>query len=473
MEVTVNGFDSGKEFRLVDSNSKQKVNQLNYLGQKASLPIIFNLNIDCFHEIFEWLSQYDIISIGKTCRRLRRIAADYFQLNYRAKCGRAERTGIYISSIRVNIFSEYLQKISISGELLRSNEFIEENCISIKHFRVYGFLPEGGFGCIQQILKGVEVLEINECFVVGEFYNNCLKYCPKLKTLSVSRSSFMQKKKIIIGTGNDWLFRKYPTLEHIDLTDLYEIKKGRLKKFFQQNANIKTFSTDAKTLWLNQNTLLQLDLKLEKFAVYISQSKVFNTKNLPIAIKVPMYELLDELYARCFYKRLHLYVFLFDQENLDKMISLSGIEMLSGDIHRIDRTLVDLRSFSVCYGDEIMNIENLPKNLPNLDRIYFTYLTSTHILPFICYSPHLRIIKIRNLIEGVHFKNGILDVTALNEERKKLDWACKTTIYIDEEVYLTSKWAHYSINLNFIELKRFESIEWDDLNGRSRYFKSF
>lgn len=112
-----------------------------------------------------------------------------------------------------------------------------------------------------------------------------------------------------------------------------------------------------------------------------------------LQIKDPMHTLLLEvLYTCSFYKRLHLYLFLVDQENLDRLVTLSGLEMLSGDIHRIDSSLVDLRRLSICFGDELTNIENLP----NLDHIYFTNVTTTHLLPVIYCSPNLRIIKIRS-----------------------------------------------------------------------------
>lgn len=180
--------------------------------------------------------------MGKICRRL--------HLNYRAKIAHAGKIGIDISFLQSNIFIEYIQKISISGECLTSNGFIVGNSMNIKHFRVYGFLPEGGFECIEEILKGVEVLEMNECFIVGEFFDNYLRYCPKVRTLSVSRFTFMQDKSVIMGSGNDWLLRIYPTLENFELIDS-EMNTNELNEFFQPNSNIQTFSTDAKTLWLN------------------------------------------------------------------------------------------------------------------------------------------------------------------------------------------------------------------------------
>lgn len=454
----------GIALKLPNSSVLQKQPSLNFL----------KLNIDCFHRIFEWLSQTDIIAIGETCKRFQQIAGDYFQLNYAAKSARAENDGIYVSSLQSNIFSEFIQKISISGDKLKAYRFVGSNCTnSIKHFRVYGFLPDGAFEYVKDILKGVEVLEMNECFVKDEFFENYLRYCPSVKTLSVSRSGNIEDKSIIIGTNNEWLRRKYPSLKHMELAELFEVNANDLKIFFQQNPNILTISTDARSLWENQQSFIQSKLKLDVFSVNICQSKIFDFNNQPISIKDSVYNLLKEMHEKGLYQRLHLYLFFVDQQNLEKMVSLSALEMLNGDIHRIDRPLFTLNSLSVCYADEIMNIEKLPENLRNLKRVYFSNLTSTRILPFIRYSRKLKRIKIKKLIEGMFFRNGILDVRALNKEREKLNGAQKVTIYLREEIYLATKWTMKSIDFSLVELKRFESFEWKDLNARSRYFKSF
>lgn len=435
-------------------------------------PSIFMLNVYCFHEIFDWLSLKDLIAIGKTCKRLQLIAGDFFQMNYAAKSGRGENDGIYISSMQSNIFCRYIKKISISGDRLGAYQFIGSNCTdSIKHLRVYGFLPDGGFECITNILNGVEMLEMNESFIKGEFFEKHLKYCPNVKSLSVSRSGYIQDKSIVIGTDNKWMGRTYPKLIHFELTDSFELKSNELKIFFEQNPSIRTFSTDARSLWENRRTILNTNVKLDIFVINICQSKIVDANNQPISIKDSVYNILVELYSRGFYKRLHLYVYFVDQTNLDKMFSLSAIEMLNGDVVRLEGALTDLKTLAICYGDEILNMHNIPNKLLKLERIYFSEITSDRVLSFVCYSPKLRQIKIRRVKDGNHFK--ILDFYALNKKREHLIGARKVTVYIKEDLYLAIKMMNNTISFSLIELKRFETAEWEELSARSRYFKSF
>lgn len=435
-------------------------------------PEIFKLDIDCFNEIFEWLSLRDLIAVGNTCTRLQQIAGNFFRQNFSAKSARGENDGIYLSSLKSNIFSENIRKISISGNRLKAYRYVGLNCTkSIKYFRVYGFLPDGAFDYVKEILSEIEVLEMNECFINGEFYENYLKFCSNVKSLSVARSGYIQDKSIVIGTGNDWLLRRYPTLKHFELTDTFELKNNELKTFFEQNPNIVTFSTDARTLWENRHSFIDIFVNLETMAINICQSKIIDSNNQPLSIKDSVYNILAELHRRGFYRRLHLYVYFVDQQNLDKMLSLSAIEMLNGDIVRIDGSLVDVKTLAICYADEILNMHNVPGKLLKLERLYFSEITSDRILPFICYSTQLRIIRIREFKDGICFSR--LNFDALNKKREKLHGARKVMIYINENVYLATKWTRKTLKFSLIEIKRIEMSEWEELSARSRYFKSF
>lgn len=433
-------------------------------------PAIFKLNIDCFHEVFDWLSHSDLIAVGQTCKRLRRIVGMFVHFNYGAKTTRGENNGIYISSLLSNTFSQYIQKLSISGDRLGAYRFVGENCTnSINNLRVYGTLPENGFEHIKDILNGIEILDMNECVIKGDFYEDYLKYCPNVKSLSVSRSGRISDKSIIIGSRNSWLLRNYPNLENFELLEAYELKMNELNTFFQQNPNIRTFSTDSKSLWENRNSIMNVDLKFEKFAIDIYQSRIFDSNNQPISMLEAAHNLLVQLYEKGFYKWLHLCLFFIGQQCIDKLFSLRGLEMLIGDIVRIDRLLPEVRAFAVWCGDEIVDIESVPRKLPNVERIYFSKITFDRILPFIRHTTRLKQIRIRQLKDECK----ILDLLTMNKERKKLSGACKVHIYVKEDVYLATKWASNTIDLSLIELKRYDSMEWEELSARGKYLKSF
>lgn len=89
--------------------------------------------------------------------------------------------------------------------------------------------------------------------------------------------------------------------------------------------------------------------------------------------------------------------------------------------------------------------------------------------PFIRNSPKLKQIRIKDA--KVDFKN--VDLWALNEEREKILGAQKISIYVNEVVYLATKWTMKTIDFSLIELRRFDSYEWEKLSSRGKYFKSF
>lgn len=132
------------------------------------------------------------------------------------------------------------------------------------------------FECIKDVLKGVEVLEMSGCLFNGDVYENYLKYCPKLKSLSVSISSRTRDKNIIIGNGNDWLFRRYLTLRNLELIEFSGLKMNELKVFFDKNPNMRTFSADSKSLWVNRHSLLNSSIRLDTLAIDIYQSTIYN-----------------------------------------------------------------------------------------------------------------------------------------------------------------------------------------------------
>lgn len=113
--------------KLNESDSKYCISN-RHAVEKTVLPAILALNVDCFYEIFDWLSLKDLIAIANTCIRIQKMAGDFFQLNYITKSARVENDGIFISSIPANVFSEYIQKVSISGDRLGAYRFIESNC---------------------------------------------------------------------------------------------------------------------------------------------------------------------------------------------------------------------------------------------------------------------------------------------------------------------------------------------------------
>lgn len=53
----------------------------------------------------------------------------------------------------------------------------------------------------------------------------------------------------------------------------------------------------------------------------------------------------------------------------------------------------------------------------------------------------------------------------INEECKRLIKARKITIYIEEAVFLATKWKIGKTEYDFIEIRRTEEIDWDTLEA--------
>ena len=102
------------------SNKKTRSNQA--AAQNAEpLPDIFKLDVDCFQEIFDYLSILDMVSMGRTCKRMQKVAGDWFLRTYsdhklRLKCGNYSM--VNAEGVRLKGVREYTSNITISSEYL-------------------------------------------------------------------------------------------------------------------------------------------------------------------------------------------------------------------------------------------------------------------------------------------------------------------------------------------------------------------
>lgn len=276
----------------------------------------------------------------------------------------------------------------------------------------------------------------------------------------------VRNKPVIIGDNNDWLLRTYPTLEHLELTELYNLDGDELKTFFTQNPNVRTFSTDSHSLWENRETFLACDVTLDKLAVE------FTSKDLADSV----INLLTQLFDRGFFKRLHVYSTFVHQDHLDGLIlhPLSqSLEMLHVYRYefRMNVCLENLTVLRICNGDGHAFVEQFRTTLPNLERAYFYTISIDDILPLIKYSIKLRTIKIVKVmsifVEGEncwYSTQAEFDLSMYNRERKKSIGARKVTIYVDESFLL-----QLNTDYDLVKLKRFEWFDWKGLSSKYRY----
>lgn len=395
------------------------------------LALILKLNVDCFKDLFEWLSLADLKALRKTCKRMKQVVDDYIKLNY----PKALRK-IVINDVRL----ERLRGLESGGfELINHVEFKVDR---LNFSRIEG---------IKHLLARAENIEVDCEFPRCDFHEVFLKHCTRVKHLMIKGRSI----PALFGRDSDWLNRNYPTLEHIGVANFYRagtfyLKCTEMKIFFEQNPNVRMFSTTTDFIWTNQDWILGSNIKFDRLDIWFCYGSDAGIDEV--------FDLLNELYERGFYQRLHVYLDEdFEREEFHQITSLHAIELLAflgpETIWSVEPPSTGPKELILDDDPDAEHLDVLANSFPNIRRLCVTEASIDIILPFIQRCPMLTQIKIQTLWMGVYMKESIIDLLALNNERKKLPNARKITIFIQEHVFLENKWKQ-NINLSLIELKR-------------------
>lgn len=409
------------------------------LGDSRSSPQIFKLNVDCFEHLFEWLSLDELLSFRCTCKRMKAVVDYYIKLEYPRLlrlCIKNRQTLMELSDSRLNYF-EWIRHLYIWT-------------IGLNDTQVDG---------IKYILNRLETLKLCWVEIAGDFYEILLKYCPRLKYLGVQTDTI---PKTIIGTGNDWLLHRYPTLEHFEIEIRSSSKElfqcTELLEFFEQNPNIRIFSIDSAFLFTSRQLLLRSKIKLDRLDIYLNHN--LNTIS----------NLTNELYKNEFYKHLHLY----SSQNEDlyrnqaqHLWSLCNIEKLnlyalSSDFPIPKVESIKKLSIHMCSLFPVDFPKMMATNFINLWQIEIQYARINDIRPFLCNAPKLKEIKVWKLLVHNVDEPKFSDFIALNREREQLNQTQKVIIFIDENSFMKMKWAS-TLKFSSIELKQIESCELEHL----------
>lgn len=437
-------------------------------SSKEALAKVFKLNIDCFDEVFGYLSMRDLVCLGQTCSRMQKIVRNYFEENLSAFDLHAKHNGLYLdcckNGCKVAGVEPFIQKLSI-----RTNGIIDFVNAS-KIFRYIGanankslqklqisFVQLTGreIECIKDTLGNVKTVVIEQCRMNGKFYAEFPMICRNLRHLYVEK--FQCNRNVVKRSGNEWLLRQWPKLLHLGWTQTDDGQKvDEFKRFFELNPNVRSFSTDLSTLWTNRDAILQSNVRLDELTVEIFS---WGLPNGDFA-----HNFLNELYDIGVYRRLHLHATFCEPHHLEQMVLVKGLEALRYP-NLTDGMLlskcIHLKELRIGMISPLPNIDILAKSLVNLKRLHIRYAATDDFLPFIYHSPKLKSVKI-DIVGNRNDFNSLLDLVAMENERKKLKWARKVRIYIDECVYLATKWVYGTTNFRFIEVKRAHSREWSN-----------
>lgn len=408
---------------------------------------ILKLNIDCLEELFEWLSLADLFSLRQTCTRLKHVVDYHIRTNYPVlQYEKSQTDGDFAQFCQIEPTSINTVNILSEAKDRRQAEKID------------------------QILKQAVSITVRYDQFEGDFYGVFLKYCQQRKSVTIL---------FIYGdnpmeTSNEWLLRSYPMLRHISFEDTdisgagFAEKVVELKAFFELNPNVCSFSMSSHFLEQNGDCLKRTNVQLDQLTIH---SDCYRENGMN-----GICNLLKELHRQGFYRRLHLYgSFIFSKEDLDEMFSVPAEKLYLGcfdrDIEFSLPLMPELVELGVSFSGEIKNLEQMAKSLMNITRIYIKHGSVDDLALFIRHSAKVKQIKINSLDKGQNnnkgnnnkghfFNNTIIDLPALNRERRLLRGACKIRIYVNESIYLATKWATMNTDFDLVELKRGQAYEW-------------
>ncbi|XP_055304999.1 uncharacterized protein LOC129569843 [Sitodiplosis mosellana] len=417
-------------------------------------PPVFNLINDCCYAILDWLSREDLRSFGQTCKWAQQVATNFHQMNHTAMNYRVYGLGQIFGPALFDL--QNTQKIHIWGMNLDPYRNVKSYCNKpIKQIRLGDtILSVAKVNCLKKLLRTVECVKLERCRINGDFYENFLKFCINIKGLHVGSSYHRNPNgdHILIGVDNGWLTRKYPTLEHLEVTRGLARRVDELKIFFEQNPNVRSFATDSTFLEENFDLFRTTKIKLDLLAIWDNSASVTAFRDN-----------LNSLHERGVFQRLHWYCRLVSANEA----SLNALEKLSvghwnlGECATISSLLVNIKELIIrFYLNGSTTMETTARNLVNLERVYLGEPTCEAIVSFIRHSAKLKKIKVAHSIGMPNSNIDGLDLAAWNKGREKLFGARKVTIYVPEHVYLATKWATNKTDYSLIELKRGNSYDW-------------
>lgn len=403
-----------------------------------SLPFIFKMNVDCFEELFEWLSLRDLKTLRQTCIRMKQVVDYYIKMNFPVTL---QKVWIFH---RQDKFFASTETESVGFELVNHINFWDHD------------LTLAPIDKIKSILVHTEKVRVCCSLFKFDLYDSLLQHCPQLKQFMIEGCA--------IEMGQKWLHQCYPTLEHLGM---YGVNKGSqiectdLEILFEQNPNIQHFTVSEKVIWDNRNWIRKSNIQIDRLDIFYAGSM-----NSSIIVD-EFIVLMNELHAQGFYKRIHLYLQLKGNEFLRSLLSLCALEALFGyDVELfLLPCLTNLKELDIKQCKDIEIAKTLATNLPNLHRISMEEATLHGILPFIHQCQKLSQIRIdsfsRSKDNGIFFISNIINLPAINKQRAKLLNAQKLLIFVREHIFLKNK-RKQRINLDLVELKRIYS--WRNTN---------
>lgn len=413
--------------------------------------IIFKLNVDCFERLFDYLSLRDIVSLSQTCKRMKQIGGYYFRETFHDRYihNQFDIESARHYGVEVHFLSEYIKRIQITNYTQRTLKADSFHSLNELYLSLISKPLSSYCDYFKDILGVIDSCCIYLCDLDDDFYELLLKHCTNLKRLHLIRSGRT--------LDTDWLCQTYPTLEYLRMTKVnLSLKNDELKRFFDENPKVKYLHVDNGFLWVHQDSLKKTNIQLDCLVVEL----YFSTRTTDSYI-----ELLKQLHERGVYKTLHLIIFDWDGSSqlLSQALFIDKLRKLHLEMWTSNIRLSPLVHLQELYIPMISarRAETLAKNLVCLQRLWLQKASTAVILPIVRHAKRLNTFRLEIIYGKPLLKNKVLDAVTLNKERQQLDGARMVWIFVDEKIYLATKWAWGHLRFNLIDIKRIESSDWD------------
>lgn len=427
--------------------------QLLLVCDGAKEPKISKLEPGLLEEIFDYLTLETLMELGATCKPLDKAVGDYFRHTFKSRV-RGENGNIYTESVRVklNSFSDNVKRVFLGdGKLrvfdrpnrfssLREIEFFEGKLTSIENLTRY--------------LHKVESLKFIYSELDTDVHDTLLGHCGNLKRLAVrDTNSNGSTKRFFVG-NDEWLTKKYPSLEYFEVNS--KRKVDQVIKFLEKNPKIATFATTFEFFMANLDAISTSKIKLNTLAILHEATPKDASQYQQFVKELP------DLRHRGFFNELHSY---FQRTKLNHSYSsrlLPHVTVLHITLQTenfaLDR-MVNLKQLYLFGVSRISDLDTTINKLTRLTYIYFACESFENIAPFIKHLRNLKKIRIDNIVAGPYFndKTNVLNVSALNAQRRPLGKEAKLTIYVNEDVFSATKSAVDVYSSKYIILKRTQS----------------
>lgn len=378
-------------------------------------------NIDCWKQIFDYMSFTDIISIMQTCKQMHEIVCNYFTEEFGNVVGKWNGTRDIAITIDhrnwtiPNYLRKSIRKLCINERL----ELIEAHIYNIK-----------------EILGTIEYIEISHCTISEGFFQQFFQYCMRLKKIKIEYIHFTSN-----AAERSFYKWKHPTLQHIEYYPESNKRSLQFVMMLKRNPNIKYLEIDGDWLLTSKDMIIATKIQLNGLTVNEYDHNIYYV------------DLLRTLYDRGICKSFHLKkrCYYYKSFMFDEFEKFNGLEALRIPYGIAIPPLNHLKVLEIIDTSAgYRNMEMFVINAPKLEHLHIGCAEFDDLLPFFKCSKCLSVVKLTDFF-------GILNLLKLNKNREKLGAKQKVIIYASESIYLKTKWTMRNLNLDLVDISRQES----------------